>query len=203
MTSLYLISPPNIDLDVFPKRLERAFRGGELGAFQLRLKDVDDEVIGQAIEVIMPICRAHNTQFILNDRPDLAKRYQVDGVHLGQKDADIGAARALLGTEKVIGASCYNSTDRAIDAGTAGADYVSFGAFYPTKTKKDTVEATPNLLHWWSENSTLPCVAIGGIHAGNCRFLVEAGADFVAVVSAVWDEEGREDKAVNHLLKLL
>jgi thiamine-phosphate pyrophosphorylase len=124
---------------------------------------------------------------LLNDRPDLAAAAGCDGVHVGQSDASYAEARRLMGKDRIVGVTCHDSRDLAIDAAEAGADYVAFGAFYPTTTKPSKFRPEPDLLAWWSEMMTVPCVAIGGITARNCAPLVRAGADFLAVVTAVWN----------------
>jgi thiamine-phosphate pyrophosphorylase len=183
---LYLISPPAFDPADFAPQLEQALSGGDVAAFQLRMKDTDDEAVLKAGRALKPLCAAHGVTFIVNDRPDLAAALDADGVHVGADDVSVKQARRVMGDDRILGASCYNSRHRAIEAGEAGADYVAFGAFFPTETKAKTVPAEPEILEWWSEIFTLPCVAIGGINAENCAPLVRAGADFLAVSSAVW-----------------
>ena len=183
---LYLVSPVAIDA-AFDDRLKSALDAGPAPAFQLRLKDVADDEILRAAERLLPICAARDAAFILNDRMDLAKRCAADGVHLGQQDGDPRAARALLGPSAQIGVTCHDSRHLAMEAGEAGADYVAFGAFFPTRTKETTHRPDPSILTWWSTLFEIPCVAIGGITAENGRVLVEAGADFLAVSGAVWN----------------
>lgn len=188
---LYLISPPTIDLPQFAKQLEAAFSSGDIGSFQLRLKGATDAQILEAARVLKPICHAHEAAFIMNDRPDLALQSGADGVHIGQDDGSIKNARAILGDDRIIGVSCHDSRHMAMEAGEQGADYVAFGAFHPTKSKSPEALAkygtpTPDILTWWQEFMILPCVAIGGITPGNCGSLVKAGADFIAVITAVW-----------------
>jgi thiamine-phosphate pyrophosphorylase len=190
--ALYLVSPPRIAAAAFAGQLEQALAAGGVGAFQLRLKEADDGQILEAAGELLPVCRAHDVAFILNDRPDLARACGADGVHLGQEDMSIAEARAIIGTDCVIGVSCHASRDMGIDAAEAGADYVAFGAFYPTTSKpQEKIEKwgvpTPELLRWWSTYTVIPCVAIGGITPGNCAPLVAAGADFIAAITSVWD----------------
>ena len=183
---LYVVSPPAIVLADFAESLKAALDGGPVAAFQLRLKDVADDVVLRAAEVLLPICNAHEVAFLLNDRADLAKACGADGVHLGQSDGSIAEARALLGRDAQIGRTCHDSRHLAMEAGEEGADYVAFGAFYETTTKPSQYRPTPDILSWWTVLSQLPCVAIGGITPGNAGPLVAAGADFIAVVNAVW-----------------
>ncbi len=199
---LYLISPPLIgDLTAFSEAFARALGGGDVACMQLRLKSPegvaasDDEVL-KAAEMLLPISRAHEVAFLLNDRPDLALKCGADGVHVGQSDESCKKARALLGEDATVGVTCHNSKHLALEAGDAGADYVAFGAFFPTRTKLQTAAADIALLEWWSFATTVPCVAIGGITPGNCAPLVQAGADFLAVSSAVWDHAGGPAAAV-------
>jgi thiamine-phosphate pyrophosphorylase len=187
---LYLISPVRFD-PPFPDQLKAALEGGPVAAFQLRLKDAADDQILRAAEQLMPICAANDVAFILNDRIDLAKACGADGVHLGQGDGDPREARRLLGPAAQIGVTCHDSRHLAMEAGEAGADYVAFGAFFPTNTKETVHRPEPSILGWWSTLFELPCVAIGGITPANGRALVEAGADFLAVCSGIWaDPDG-------------
>jgi thiamine-phosphate pyrophosphorylase len=183
---LYLISPPAFSLAEFLPQLEAALDGGDVGAFQLRIKDAEDADVLAAGAAIRPICAAREISLIVNDRPDLAVALDADGVHVGQEDASVEAARRAIGEDRILGVTCHDSRHLAIDAGEAGADYVAFGAFFPTSTKATTTVADPDILQWWSEIFTLPCVAIGGITAENCAPLVQAGADFLAVSAYVW-----------------
>jgi thiamine-phosphate pyrophosphorylase len=184
---LYLVTPPVLEPAAFRDLLAAALDGGDVACLQLRLKDVSDDVVRRACDVLLPVTQARDVAFLLNDRPDLAAAAGCDGVHVGQSDASYAEARRLMGQDRIVGVTCHDSRDLAIDAGEAGADYVAFGAFYPTTTKPSKFRPEPELLAWWSEMMTVPCVAIGGITAGNCAPLVRAGADFLAVVTAVWN----------------
>jgi thiamine-phosphate pyrophosphorylase len=182
---LYLISP----LDVsggFPDRLAEALDAGPVAAFQFRVKGVDQLEAARLAEPLQAICADRDIAFIVNDDMALARRLGADGVHLGQDDGDPREARALLGASAQIGVSCHDSRHLAMEAGEAGADYVAFGAFFPTATKVVRHRPEPAILSWWSALFEIPCVAIGGITPGNGRALVEAGADFLAVCGAVW-----------------
>ena len=196
---VYLLTPPRIDPGDFAGALEAAFSGGDIACVQLRLKGAADDEVRAAAERLMPIAHAHDAAFLINDRPDLAAAVGADGVHLGQGDASVAEARRLLGHDRDIGVSCHASRDLAFEAGEAGADYVAFGAFYPTTTKAATASADPEILRWWSEIAELPSVAIGGITAENCAPLVAAGADFLAVCSYVWDHAGGPAAAIGAL----
>lgn len=196
---LYLISPPGLALPVFLPELEAALATGLVPVFQLRLKDTPEAEVLAAGQEIKALCHRYDTAFILNDHVELAAELQADGVHLGKDDGTIKQARDLLGEGPVIGASCYDSRHRAMLAGEAGADYVAFGAFFPTTTKTPEAHPSPDILRWWQETMELPCVAIGGITAQNCGTLVTAGADFLAVISAVWQHPAGPAAAVQEL----
>jgi thiamine-phosphate pyrophosphorylase len=186
-TRLYLITPPAFDPDKFAAELEAALTGGDVACLQLRLKEVDDDVIRRATTVLKPIAEAHDVAFIMNDRPDLAAELDCDGVHVGEEDMPYAEARRLMGPDHIVGVTCGNSRHRAITAAEAGADYVAFGAFFPSPTKGGAkYRADPEVLRDWSETTVVPCCAIGGITQENCGPLVEAGADFLAVISAIW-----------------
>ena len=188
---LYLISPQEVG-GSFPDRLRRAVEGDTVAAFQLRVKGVDQHQLARLAEPLQRVCADAEVAFIVNDDMSLAKRIGADGVHFGQQDGDVREARALLGPSAQIGATCHASRHLAMEAGEAGADYVAFGAFYPTTTKETEHRPEPSILAWWSTLFTIPCVAIGGITPANAIPLVEAGADFLAVCNAVW---GAEDPA--------
>jgi thiamine-phosphate pyrophosphorylase len=186
-TRLYLITPPKIEPRAFAEELKRALGAGDVASLQLRLKDVSDEDIARATDILMPIAQKHEVAFILNDQPDLAARLGCDGVHIGQQDATYDEARAAMGRDRIVGVTCHGSRDLAFDAGEAGADYVAFGAFYPTTTKEVQFHADIELLQWWAESMTVPTVAIGGITVENAKPLIDAGADFIAESSGVWN----------------
>jgi thiamine-phosphate pyrophosphorylase len=193
---LYLITPPKFELLAFAETLKRALGAGDIASLQLRLKDVPDEDIARAVETLMPIAQAADVAFILNDRPDLAVRLGCDGVHVGQEDAPYAEARAAMGPDRIVGVTCHASRHLAIEAAEASADYVAFGAFFPTATKEAKAHADVDLLTWWSDLMVVPCVAIGGITVSNAKPLVDAGADFLAVSSGVWDHPGGPEAAI-------
>lgn len=184
---LYLITPPKLEAKSFAETLKRALNAGDVASLQLRLKDVSDDEIRRAAEILLPVAQKRDVAFILNDRPDLAHELRCDGVHVGQEDTGYAEARAIVGRDAIVGVTCHNSRHLAIEAAEAGADYVAFGAFFPTTTKDPKEMAEIETLRWWAEMMVVPCVAIGGITVDNCRPLVEAGADFLAVASGVWD----------------
>ncbi|TPG47062.1 thiamine phosphate synthase [Roseomonas nepalensis] len=183
---LYLVTPPRLDLAAFPDLLARALDAGDCACLQLRLKDAGRDEVCRAIDALRPVAQSRGVAFLLNDDATLAAETGCDGAHLGQEDGDHAAARALLG-DATLGITCHDSRHLAMRAGEMGADYVAFGAFFPTSTKDAQHHAGTDLLEWWSSIFEIPCVAIGGITAANCAPLVEAGADFLAVVGAVWN----------------
>ncbi|MEZ5945428.1 MAG: thiamine phosphate synthase [Hyphomonas sp.] len=207
-TRLYLITPPQIaDVDDFAATLETALDAGDVACLQIRLKkpdgSIDVEATRAVTAAVLELSQARGVAVIINDSPELAVELGADGVHVGWDDASVKAARAIVGTDMIIGATAKNSRHMAMQAGEAGADYVAFGAFYPTSTKEGTVPASPELLEIWQESMQLPCVAIGGITVDNAAPLVTAGADFLAVSSGVWDYPDGAPAAVMAFNRLL
>ncbi|MPY71912.1 MAG: thiamine phosphate synthase [Alphaproteobacteria bacterium] len=193
---LYLITPPAFDPDAFARPLTDALEAGDVACVQLRLKDVDDDAIRRAANVLLPIAQAHDVAFIMNDRPDLAAELGCDGVHVGQQDAAYEEARRIVGADAIVGVTCHASRHLAMDAAEAGADYVAFGAFFESGTKQRVHNADPEVLTEWQTTTNVPCVAIGGITVENGRALVAAGADFLAVAGGVWSHAGGPAEAV-------
>jgi thiamine-phosphate pyrophosphorylase len=198
---LYLISPLDVS-GQFPDQLARALDAGPVAAFQFRVKGLDEHEAAALAKPLQAIC-AREVAFIVNDSVSLAKRIGADGVHLGQDDGDVREARERLGKEAQIGVTCHGSRHLALEAAEAGADYVAFGAFYPTTTKAVSHQAKPALLRWWHVWAELPSVAIGGITLDNAAPLIEAGADFLAVSAGVWQHPGGAEAAVAAFGKLV
>ena len=196
---LSLITPAALDPREFAPRLAAALDAGDVAAVQLRLKDADDDAVKRAIEALRPVTQSRGVAFLLNDRADLAAQTGCDGAHVGQQDGSAREARALLGPELTLGITCHDSRHLGMQAGEDGADYVAFGAFFPTTSKDAPTQAPLELLQWWSAVMALPCVAIGGITAENCGELVLAGADFLAVIGAVWNHPAGEAAGVRAL----
>ena len=199
---LYLITPPRFEPETFADTLRMALGGGDVACLQLRLKDVSDDDIRRAAEALIPIAQARDVAFIMNDRPDLAREVGADGVHIGQDDATYADARAAVGPNAIVGVTCHDSRHLAIEAAEAGADYVAFGAFFPTATKEPKAHTDVDILRWWSDLMIVPQVAIGGITVQNAKPLVEAGADFIAVSSGVWSHPQGPAAAVKAFNKL-
>jgi thiamine-phosphate pyrophosphorylase len=199
---LYLITPPRIDdLPAFLTALEEALSAGDVAALQVRLKDLPDAEIERVTRAVLPVAHTHETAVILNDRPDLAARLGCDGVHVGQDDASCAEARRVMGPRAMIGVTCHDSRHLAMQAAEAGADYVAFGAMFPTTTKAAPTSCDVETLSIWQETMQTPCVAIGGVTPENCGPLVQAGADFLAASSAVWSHPQGPGAAVKAFLK--
>ena len=181
---------------------EQALDGGDIACVQIRLKGLDDDALCRAVDVLRPPAQRRGIAVLLNDRPDLAFETGCDGVHVGQEDAGYAEARRAMG-EGIVGVTCHDSRHLAMQAGEQGADYVAFGAFYPTATKEARFHAEPELLEWWSALFTVPSVAIGGITVDNCRPLVRAGADFVAVSAGIWSHPAGPAAAVREFNAIL
>ena len=193
---LYLITPPSLEPRPFADVLAKTLDAGDVGCVQLRLKGADDDTIRRAADALRPAARARGVPFLMNDRPDLAAATGCDGVHVGQEDARYAEARATVGRDRIVGVTCHNSRHLAMEAAEQGADYVAFGAFFASGTKAPKTTAELELLQWWSEIMVVPSVAIGGITVENCGPLIEAGADFLAVIAGVWDYAGGPAAAV-------
>jgi thiamine-phosphate pyrophosphorylase len=194
---LYLISPERIEHpSIFADGLRAALAGGDVAAFQLRLKDVDDAAIARAADTLRPICQQRDVAFIMNDRPDLAAKLDCDGVHVGQEDMSCAEARRIVGPDLQVGVTVQASRHLAMEAAEAGADYVAFGAFFPSTTKAVTTPADLGIIEWWSGLMEVPCVAIGGITVGNAGPVIAAGADFLAVAGGVWNHPEGPEAAV-------
>ena len=207
-TRLYLITPPQVaDITGFAKTLDAALGAGDVASLQLRLKGADGMIDMQATRdlsrAVTGLAQEAGVAVMINDSPELARELGADGVHVGWNDVPVKDARKLLGPDAIVGATAKNSYHKAMQAGEDGADYVAFGAFYPTATKESTVPAELDLLQVWQAAMVLPCVAIGGVTVANAAPLVTAGADFIAVSSGVWkhpDGAAAAVKAFNALL---
>jgi thiamine-phosphate pyrophosphorylase len=184
---LYLITPPRLDeLAGFGRTLAHALDAGDVAALQIRLKDQPDEIVAAAVDALMPIAQARGAAVVLNDRPDLAASLGCDGVHVGQDDMPLASARRIMGNDRMVGVTCHDSLHLAMEAAEGGADYVAFGAFFPTATKDAPTRADADLLTGWQLDMVVPCVAIGGITVETAAGLAAAGADFIAVSAGVW-----------------
>lgn len=198
---LYLITPPSIpDPEAFARQLEAALSAGDVAALQVRLKDTSADQIRAVTRALTPVAHGHDVAVLMNDHVELAKELGLDGVHVGQSDMAYKDARRILGPKAMIGVTCHNSRHLAMEAAEAGADYVAFGAFFPTTTKAVEHMAELETLSIWQESMETPCVAIGGVTADNARQVAEAGADFIAVSGAVWNHPDGPAAGVKALL---
>ena len=198
MSKIYLISPAKIELANFAKKLDILLKNNSLGAFQLRLKDCNNKEIEQATKTLLPICKNHQVPFFINDFYQIARDYDIDGIHIGQNDGNLIKLKKEF-HDKIIGVSCQNSLELALEAKEQGADYVSFGSFFATKSKKNTKSANLDILAWWKEKQTLPCAAIGGINQNNITQIAKLKADFICIISAIWNHP----QGCNEGLKIL
>ncbi len=201
MSRLYLITPERLDLADFADPLSAALDAGEVAAVQLRLKNYDDKFIRHAVSILRPIVQKQNAAFILNDRADLAAETGCDGVHIGQQDGSYAEARDAVGPDSIVGVTCHDSRHLAIEAAEQGADYVAFGAFFPTQTKIASGHPTPDILEWWTDVMVVPCVAIGGITPENVAQVI--AADFIAVCSGIWNHPQGPAAAVKAYLSAI
>ena len=205
---LYLITPPRFEPRAFADTLKAALDAGDVASLQLRLKGENEapptaDAIRRAAETLMPLAHARDIAFIINDRPDLAAELDADGVHIGQKDGSYAEARRTVGPDRIVGVTCHASRHLAMEAGEGGANYVAFGAFFPTDTKETHHKPELDLVRWWSEMMEIPSVAIGGITPENCQPLIDAGADFLAVCGAVWNHADGPAEAVRKFADIM
>ena len=194
VSGLYAVTPELTDSIALVSKVDAALRGGAR-VIQYRSKSIEDPLRRSQAGEIARLCRIWDALFIVNDSVALAREVDADGVHLGKTDGDVGAARAVLGPGKLIGVSCYNEMVRARAAVSQGADYVAFGSFFPSATKPLALRAGTELLRMAAAHIALPVVAIGGINEDNAAGLIAAGADAVAVVSALFDAPDVEAQA--------
>jgi len=199
MAQIYLISPPEIELAKFAQSLELSLKTGLIPAFQLRLKNYETPQLKKISQELKKICDDHNCLFILNDYFDIAMEIGASGVHVGADDEKIAKIRLKAPENFLIGASCYDSRHLAMEAGEQGANYISFGAFFESPTKISRGKPTLEILEWANEMLNLSIVAIGGINADNCQKLVKSGADFLAVISYIWQHPSGPQFAIQHL----
>jgi thiamine-phosphate pyrophosphorylase len=200
---LYLLTPPTIDdMDAFLKTLESALSAAPVACLQIRLKDLEDSALIQAGKSITPLCHRFGVNVLMNDRPDLVAAIGADGAHIGQEDMDYFSSRELLSGDAILGVTCHNSKSLAFEAAESGADYVAFGAFFETSTKDPKTRAELEILEWWHEAVEIPSVAIGGITVENATSVIQAGADFIAVSSGVWNHPDGAAAAVSQLHSL-
>ena len=184
---IYLISPSKIDIKTFPGILLQVLETQAVNVFQLRLKNYRDSDLISITSLLYKICIKKNVTFILNDRIDIAKKLDVDGVHLGKEDGSIKYARNILGNHKIIGSSCYNNKSLSIKSQNLGANYVAFGAFFKTATKENTTKIVLSDFKNIRKNIKIPIVGIGGLNKFNVKKLIGLKPDFLAFCSSIWN----------------
>ena len=184
---IYLISPKKIRTDKFYKDLAKVLKNKKIKYFQLRLKKISFSNLLKISKKVKKIVKKNNVIFIINDNPVIAKIIDADGCHLGQKDIDFFTARKILGKKKIIGVTCHNSKNLALKAKKNGADYVAFGSFFKSQTKKTAFKANLEILRWAEKKINMPTVAVGGINSSNYKKILSNGADFIACSNFVWN----------------
>ena len=186
---IYLISPTNIKGNKFYKELDLVLKTNKVKFFQLRLKKINTNNLIRISKKIKKIAKKNNVKFLINDKPLIAKKVGVDGCHIGQKDMNYKKSRKILGKNKIIGITCHNSKKLALKAKKDKANYIAFGSFFESSTKKPPFKANLAILHWAKKKINMPTVAIGGINSSNYRKILSSGADFIACSSFVWNNK--------------
>ena len=177
---IYLISPKIIDNKHFYKNLNNILKTNKVKYFQLRLKKISDAKLIKISKKVRKIVKKNNVKFLINDKPSIAKMVGADGCHIGQKDMDLINARKILGRNKIIGVTCHNSKKLALRAKKYRANYVAFGSFFKSLTKKTAFRANLEILRWAQKKINMPIVAIGGINSSNYKKILSNRADFIA-----------------------
>ena len=186
---IYLISPKKIKGKNFFKQLDRVLKTNKVKYFQLRLKGISNQNLLKISKKIKKITKKNKVKFLINDKPIIAKRVDADGCHIGQKDINFKTSRKILGKNKIIGVTCHNSKKFALNAKKNGANYVAFGAFFKSSTKKTAFKANLEILRWAKKKINMPIVAIGGLNNSNYKKVLSNGADFIACSSYVWNNK--------------
>lgn len=182
---LYVVTPDWDDTDRLADATEQAIRGGAR-LVQYRHKSAGAAVRKDQASALLQVCRRHGIAFVINDHVELCVELDADGVHVGGTDVSVAQARARVGEKKIVGASCYGTLQLARDADAAGATYVAFGGFYPSRVKQYALQTSPDIVTHWKQESSLPVVVIGGMTQENCQPLIAHGADMVAAISSVY-----------------
>tara|TARA_Y100000590_G_scaffold456650_1_gene607663 strand:+ start:109 stop:723 length:615 start_codon:yes stop_codon:yes gene_type:complete len=197
---IYLISPKIIDNKHFYKNLNNILKTNKVKYFQLRLKKISDAKLIKISKKVRKIVKKNNVKFLINDKPSIAKMVGADGCHIGQKDMDLINARKILGRNKIIGVTCHNSKKLALRAKKYRANYVAFGSFFKSLTKKTAFRANLEILRWAQKKINMPCVAIGGINSSNYKKILLNGANFIACSNYVWKNKKLDPvSAINKL----
>ncbi len=196
---LYAITDTaNLSSEIMFTRTEEILRAGAK-LLQYRNKQADEDLRLEEANQLLDLCRQFSVPLIINDDIALAVQTGADGVHLGKTDSSIAEARDKLGNNAMIGCSCYNDLDRAQQAAESGADYIAFGAFFPSPTKPKAAHATSDIIQIAKQKFDLPVVAIGGITPENGQSLIEAGADMLAVISGLYASETPFDTTTKYI----
>ncbi len=183
---IYLISPQNVNKNGFYKKLDKVLKTRKVKFFQLRLKKIPSSKLVKISKKVRKIVKKNNVKFLINDKPFIAKKINADGCHIGQKDMSLISARKILGKNKIIGVTCHNSKKLALKAKKEGANYVAFGSFFKSSTKKTAFKANLELLRWAKKKINMPVVAIGGINNSNYNKILLNGADYIACANYIW-----------------
>jgi len=186
---IYLISPQKIYGGKFYEDLNNILKTNKVKYFQLRLKRISTSKLIKISKKVKKITKKNKVKFLINDKPLIAKIIGADGCHIGQKDIDFTRARKILGKNKIIGLTCHNSKKFAIDAKKKGANYVAFGSFFKSPTKKTTFRANLEILRWAKKKINMPTVAIGGINNSNYKKILSSGANLIACSNYVWNNK--------------
>ena len=186
---IYLISPQKIRGFKFYKELNNILKTNKIKYFQLRLKKISTHNLLKISKKIKKITRKNNVKFLINDEPLIAKMIGADGCHIGQKDMDFVKTKEILRKNKIIGVTCHNSKKLALKAKKHGANYIAFGSFFKSSTKKSASRADLRILRWAKKKINMPIVAIGGLNNSNYKKVLSNGADFIACSSYVWNNK--------------
>ena len=186
---IYLISPQKIKGNRFYNELDRVLKSNKVKYFQLRIKKISTLNLIKISKKIKKITKKNKVKLLINDNPFVAKAVNADGCHIGQKDMDFMNSRQILGRKKIIGMTCHNSRKLALNAKKMGVNYIAFGSFFKSPTKKTTNKANLAILRWSKKKISMPVVAIGGINSSNYKKILSNGADFIACSSYVWNNK--------------
>ena len=189
---IYLISPEKFREEKFYKKLNNVLKTNKVKYFQLRIKKISNFKLLKISKKIKKITLKNKVKLIINDNPHIAKMVNADGCHIGQNDIDFFKARKILGKNKVIGVTCHNSKKLAMEAKKNGANYVAFGSFYKSFTKKTAFRANLEILRWAKKKINMPTVAIGGINSSNYKKILSNGANFIACSGYVWNSKNKD-----------
>ena len=186
---IYLISPQKIKGARFYNKLDQVLKTNKVKYFQLRLKKISTLNLIKISRKIKRITRKNNVKFLINDKPTVASTVSADGCHIGQKDMNLMSCRKILGKNKIIGVTCHNSKKLALKAKKNGANYIAFGSFFKSSTKKSPFRASIAILRWAKKKINIPTVAIGGINSSNYKKILSSGASFIACSSYIWNNK--------------